>query len=104
MYILKRISHMSADSREICTMFYYVFSPNATKTWNHRQFYASKRSSSVFVNKWLVGRFRLSVSLRQYVSLYRAIFHKNGEGKEKNIKTPPSAPTASTVGPYYYPN
>ena len=54
---------------------------------------------------WLVGCFGLNGPLRQYSSLYRAVSQTEGERKEKcqsrekMSKQPPTAPTASTVGP-----
>ena len=51
---------------------------------------------------WLVGCFGLNGPLRQYFSLYRAVSQREGkriEIREKMSKQPPSAPTASAVGP-----
>ena len=54
---------------------------------------------------WLVGCFGFNGPLRQYFSLYRAVSRREGERGEKGqmrvkmSKQPPSAPTASAVGP-----
>ena len=54
---------------------------------------------------WLVGCFGFNGPLRQYFSLYRAVSQREGESEEKGqmrvkmSKQPPSAPTASAVGP-----
>ena len=54
---------------------------------------------------WLVGCFGFSGPLRQYYSLYRAVFQREGERGEKGKRRekmpnqPQSAPTASAIGP-----
>ena len=54
---------------------------------------------------WLVGCFGFNGPFRQYFSLYRAVYQREGERGEKVYmrvkmsKQPPPAPTASAVGP-----
>ena len=54
---------------------------------------------------WLVGCFGFNGPLRQYFSLYRAVSQREGERgekgqmREKMLKQPPPAPTASATGP-----
>ena len=53
---------------------------------------------------WLVGCFRFNGPLRQYFSLYRAVYQRGRKRREKideskNVQTTPPAPPASATGP-----
>ena len=80
-----------------------MFKAFSISTYGGHLVYRSGRILCILVG-W-VGCIGFNGPLRQYFSLYRAVYQREGERGEKGYmrvkmsKQPPPAPTASAVGP-----
>ena len=74
---------------------YCIQNCRTPRHWKFTQHLRTTRPPHWIVKGWLVGCFGLNGPLRQYFSLYRDVFRREGETGEKRIDESKNVPTTS---------